>query len=82
MVARAADLCGMDTGMDAAAVRDTLSPFGDYVRIAQWAREGVAFCYDSGIWDNSSLDIQPAAAIRRCEIAQTLFGLLGRAGLL
>ena len=40
MVARAAKLCGMDTEMDTAAIRDMLAQFVDYVQVADWARRG------------------------------------------
>ena len=82
MLARAASLCGMDTAMDSAAVRDTLAQFGDYVTTGEWAREGLAFCYSAGILDQRELDIQPKVAILRCEIAQMVFNLLGSAELL
>lgn len=82
MVARAAKLCGMDTALDNAAIRDTLAQFGDYVTAAEWARESLAFCYGEGIWDDSEFDILPKLAIKRCEVAQMIFRLLGRANLL
>ena len=82
MVARAAKLCGMDTEMSALAVRDVLAQFVDYVTAADWARAGLAFCYQEGILDDSALEIQPKAAIKRCEIAQMLYHLLGSAQLL
>ena len=82
MVARAAKLCGMDTEMDAMAVRDVLAQFTDYVTAAQWAREGLAFCYQTDILDDSALEIRPKTAILRCEIAQMLCNLLGTAQLL
>ena len=59
MVSRAAALCGMDTELDAGAARDVLAQFGDYVTAAEWARAGLAFCYDSGILDQAELDIRP-----------------------
>ena len=82
MVARAAKLCGMNTAMTAANVRDVLAQFSDYTKSADWAREGLAFCYDNGILDDSAVNIQPTVAIHRCEIAQMLFNLLGSAKLL
>ena len=82
MVARAAKLCGMDTEYNTAAVRDILAQFGDYVKTAEWARAPLAFCYDSGILDDSVLNIEPTVPIKRCEIAQMLFNLLGEANLL
>ena len=82
MVARAAKLCGMDTELDTGAVRDMLAQFTDYVTTEEWARQGLAVCYQYGILDDSVLEIQPRAAIKRCEIAQMLFNLLGEANLL
>lgn len=82
MAARAAMLCGMDTAMDGGAIRDVLAQFGDYVTTAEWARSGVAFCYQEEILDPSELDIRPRIAIKRCEVAQMLFNLLGCADLL
>ncbi len=82
MVARAARLCGLDTDLDAAAVRDTLAQFTDYVTAGDWARQGLAFCYRQGILDDSALTIQPLVPILRCEIAQMLYNLLGSAQLL
>ena len=82
MVARAAGLCGMDTAMDTGAIRDVLAQFTDYVSTAQWAREGLAFCYQENILDQSELEIRRAAAIKRCEVAQMVFNLLGSANLL
>lgn len=82
MVARAAKLCGLDTELDSGAIRDVLAQFTDYVKTAEWARPGLAFCYQTGILDDSSLNINGDEAIRRCEIAQMLFQLLGSANLL
>ena len=82
MVARAAKLCGLDTAMDTAAIRDVLAQFIDYVQVASWARESMAFCYGAEILDQSDLSIRPETAITRCDIAQMLFNMLGSANLL
>lgn len=82
MVARAAKLCGMETEMSTLAVRDVLAQFTDYVTTADWARSGLAFCYQEGILDDSALEIRPKVAIQRWEIAQMLYNLLGTARLL
>ena len=82
MVARAAKLCGMNTEMGTAAVRDMLAQFVDYVQVADWARESLAFCYSADILDQSALSIKPTAAITRSEIAQMIFNMLGSANLL
>ena len=82
MVARAAKLCGMDTARNETEVRDTLAPFGDYRTVASWAQSYMAFCYDTGILDDSALDIKPAEAVKRCEIAEMLYRMLNMANLL
>ena len=82
MVARAAKLCGMNTDYTTAAARDVLAQFGDYTKVADWARAPLAFCYDNGILDASVLNIQPTVAIKRCEIAQMLYNMLEKANLL
>ena len=82
MVARAAALCGIDTQMEAGAVRNMLAQFPDYMTTAEWARQALAFCYRDGILDQAELNISPAQTITRAEVAQMLFRLLSRAELL
>ena len=82
MVAAAAKLCGMDIEYDETRIRDILSPFADYRQSAQWARKYLAFCYDSGILDDSAVSIEPLKQVTRAEVAQMLFNLLGEADLL
>lgn len=82
MVARAAALCGLDTEREPVEIRDALSQFGDYRTVADWAQSSLAFCYSTGILDDSMLDISPTTAILRCEIAEMLYRLLTQAKLL
>lgn len=82
MVARAARLCGLDTGLTEGEILDVLAPFGDSAAIGEWARPSVAFCYSAGILNQDGLYVEPTVNIRRCEIAQMLYNLLERAGLL
>ncbi len=82
MIARAATLCGMDTVMGSGEIRDILAQFTDYVKTSGWARESLAFCYREGILSQSDLEILPKTPIKRCEIAQMIFNMLGRANLL
>lgn len=82
MVARAAALCGLDTNREEQEILDTLAQFDDYRAVADWAREALAFCYSSGILDDSALTIRPRDAVLRCEIAQMLYRMLARANLL
>ena len=48
MVFRAAKLCGMDTALEAGAVRDVLAQFTDYVEVPERAWHGLAFCFREG----------------------------------
>ena len=82
MVARAAKLCGLDTEMEASAMRNVLAQFTDYMRTSEYARASLAFCYHANILSQSDLDIRPADAVKRCEVAQMLYNLLGAAELL
>lgn len=76
MMTKAAALCGLTSELTQAKILDTLALFGDYPTVSDWARESVAFCYDSGIWDDSEWDIQPNKHITRSEMAQMLYNLL------
>jgi hypothetical protein len=82
MIARAAKLCGMDTTLNNGAIRDMLAQFTDYVTASVWARSSLAFCYKEDILDQSDIEILPKTAIKRCEIAQMVFNMLGCANLL
>ena len=82
IVARAAKLCGMDTARDDTQSRNILAQFGDYITVASWAKSAVAFCYDAGLLDQSDLEIVPARAILRCEIARMLYLMLDGSKLL
>ena len=82
MTARAAELCGMHTALDSAAVRDLLAQFDDYQTVAGWAQDALAFCYGKGILSQDALLIEPEQPVRRDEIACMLYNLLHAAGLI
>lgn len=82
LVSRLAAVCGRNTAMNQAAVRNVLSAFGDYRACADWATEGLAFCYATGILDDSALNIDPTAPVTRAEAAAMFYGLLDGALLL
>ena len=82
MVSRAAKLCGLDTAMESTELRDTLAQFSDYTKVADWARNDLAFCYSGGILDDEDISILPQTPIKRCEIAEMLYQMLGKANLL
>ncbi|MBQ8508691.1 MAG: S-layer homology domain-containing protein [Clostridia bacterium] len=82
MCARAAKLCGMDTARDKASIRNSLSPFADYTKSADWAREALAFCCDAAILDPDALNLRPLDAVTRSEMAMMLYTLLTAAKLI
>ena len=82
IVSRAAQLCGLETEMDMAAVRNMLAQFPDYMSSAEWARAQLASCYQEGILSQNELNIRPLDAVTRAEVAQMLFNLLSSADLL
>ncbi len=82
MLTRAARLCGADTAMTPAAVRDALAVYTDYRSIGTWAQEEAAFCAASGIYAPQAAAFEPACAFSRAEMAASLFSLLNFADLL
>lgn len=82
MLARCARLCGIDDQMDAAAIRDVLAQFGDYVQTPDWARSGLALCYREGILDDADLNINGSQTVTRSQVAQMVYQLLYAAKLL
>jgi len=77
MVARAAKVMGLDTSGDDAD--EILLLFSDGDSVAAWAKDSVAWCYESGILTDEG-SIQPDKAILRCEIAQMICNMLDLAG--
>lgn len=82
MVASAAALCGLNTTFSESMVRDSLAQFQDYTTVSAWAKNGLAFCYQSNILDQSVLTIQPQQVILRGEIAHMVYRLLAISDLL
>jgi hypothetical protein len=82
MIARAAQLVGLNTVMNSAAIRDTLAQFGEYKTVPDWAASSLAFGYANGILDDAAFDIAPKTYVSRGEIAEMLYRLLAKAELL
>lgn len=82
MTVRAAALCGLDTAVSEAQVLDTLCVFGDYRKAAGWAKNALAFGYESGLLDADELNIEPEREILRGEVAEMLWRMLLRAKLM
>ena len=77
MVARAARVLGLDTGIDNADA--VLSRYADSDKTANWAKDSMAYCCQSGVLDAGS-ELRPTKAILRCEIAQMIYNALRLAG--
>ena len=82
MTIRAAKLCGLDTTMKSASVRDVLCDYADYTSVADWAQSELAYCYLNGLLDASALNVEPGRKILRCEVAEMLYRMLKLAQLL
>lgn len=82
MAARAAKLCGIDTDMSEAEIRDTLSEFTDYTVSSEWARSSLAVCFKEGILSDEDIEISPKKNVVRCEIALMFYNMLERAKLI
>ncbi|QEH70025.1 S-layer homology domain-containing protein [Cellulosilyticum sp. WCF-2] len=82
MIANAAKLCGMNTSLDPIEMRDMLAQFTDYTKSADWARNGLAFCYKENILSQEDVEIQPLKPVTRGEIAEMLYQLLQVSNLL
>lgn len=82
MLSRSANILKMNTQMELMAARDILAGFTDYVKTEQWAIIELAFCYDKGIIESEEMEISPKKAVKRCEIAQMVYNLLGKANMI
>ena len=82
MMAKAAKLAGMKISMTDGETRDVLAQFTDYIKASDWARDSLAFCYQSNILSQDSIDIRPGDPIKRYEVAEMLHSMLGGAELL
>ena len=76
MVANAAKLCGINTDLSNDEIRDILAQFSDYIKSADWARNGLALCYKENILPQHVIDIEPNENINRGEISQMINQLL------
>ena len=71
MVRRAAGYLGRDTACNLSV----LSEFDDGADVSGWARDSLAFCYDSGILPDDDIMINPRVPMTRAEIALMLYNL-------
>lgn len=82
MLSRAAALCGLRVQLSEQETAAALNAYSDSSQLSDWARTAMAYCLNEGIWQLSSNTIQLQTPILRCEMAQAIFNLLLKAGLL
>jgi len=82
MVSRAAKLCGMNIEMKSDEIKDVLASFTDYISLADWSKNDVAFCYSNGIISDEDIEILPNKKIDRATVAEMVFNMLKKSGLL
>lgn len=82
MIMRAGKLAGLDTEYADERARDTLAAFDDYMTISPWARQGLAFCCDSGILEDDALTAEPKKEATRAEICVMIYNMLDASRLL
>lgn len=82
MLARAATLCGINTGMNFIAVQNALSKFGDRLKISDWALNDAAFCVENGLVVTNNIEFMPQKNVTRAETAQMIYNMLRKGELL
>ena len=82
MTVRAAKLCGLDTAVGETEITDILCDFTDYRTVASWAKENLAWCYKSGVLDDTAMNVEPKREILRGEVAEMLYRMLVQANLI
>ena len=82
MIQRTAKLCGLNTVYTNDLTRDILSAYTDYTTVSDWAKQSLAFCYDSKILPDTDMEINPLKNVTREEIAYILFNMLSAAQLI
>lgn len=82
MVANAAKLCGLDTGISENEANDLLALFSDNGQSALWARSALAFCYKNDILSRENETLTAERTLKRCEIAEMIYRMPNKAELL
>lgn len=71
-----AKLQKIDTTMSEDEIRNNISQFPDYLEIANWSKEAMAFGVKKGYIPNNILNIEPTRPATRSEVAGMLYRLL------
>lgn len=82
MIARASKLCGADTVISENDTRDILAAFTDYTKLESWAKESMAYCFNSGILSDENIEINPAYKVSREDVASMLYNMLEKTDML
>lgn len=80
MTARAARICGIESG--AFSANDILSDYYDYREVSSWAEKDLAFCIEYDIMNIEGDYILPKKDISRGEMAVMIYNMLRRAELI
>lgn len=82
MLARTAELCGIDAEISELQTRDILCVFSDYIQISDWAFTSVGFCVNEKILSEDGFTLNSKEAVKRGEVAQMIYNLLNFANLI
>lgn len=76
MLERVAKLCGNMTDINENKVKDVLAQFDDYMSIAEWSANSVAWCVDNAVMPSDELEIKANEHIKREESAYMLYRVM------
>ncbi|WP_160397671.1 S-layer homology domain-containing protein [Paenibacillus sp. MMS18-CY102] len=79
ILARAAELVGLDTKLTAAQTGQALSSFSDAAALHSWSRDAAALCVSLGIVNGIGGGLQPGQPITRAQLAVMVENLLKKA---
>jgi hypothetical protein len=76
MIARAANILGVDTSLDSAEIINILCQFVDYIDCDDWSMEAMASCVKNGYIPDEDMNIYPKEYATRSEIAGMIYRML------
>jgi hypothetical protein len=76
MIARAANILGVDTSLDSAEIINILCQFVDYIDCDDWSMEAMASCVKNGYIPDEDMNIYPKEDATRSEIAGMVYRML------
>lgn len=82
MMQRAATVAGMDSDINILVAKDVIDKFEDAESVSSWAYPAVGFCIKEGILDCEDGNIMPKELVKRGQIAEMIYKMLGKAKLI